>query len=98
MEEQFRAQVLAAPTLHNFLYNGKRYALTDIKVNQVIYTAKDDDFTLPYDCVWQPVMPRGGPQGGYCNLNNDGYGHYYGTAVTVNPSGNDTPSGDVTVK
>lgn len=58
-QEQFRSQVLAAPALHTFLKDGKLYTLADVKVEQVIYSAKDDAFTLIYDWVWQPSDGRG---------------------------------------
>ncbi len=99
VQEQFRAQVLAAPTLHSYRYNGKAYTLTDIKVNQVVYTAKDDDFTINYDFVWHPTMPSSGPQDSFCLLKNDGYGHYCDTAVVSGlPTGNAIQSALVTIK
>jgi len=43
---QFRTQVLTAPTLHTFVYKGLTYTLTDLKVTQVIYKAKEDFLRL----------------------------------------------------
>ena len=59
IKKQIRAQVLAAPALLHYQYGGKLYTLADVTVNQVVYTAKDDNFTLSYNCVWLPAMPHG---------------------------------------
>lgn len=93
-QEQFRAQVLAAPTLHTFLRNGKAYTLTDVKVERVVYSAKDDNFSIVFTWVWQPAMPGGDSQSDSATLNNDGYGHYYGSG-SFRPAmgGNDESSG-----
>lgn len=98
-QEQFRAQVLAAPTLRTFLYGGKTYTLTDVKVTRVLYTAKDDDFLVSYDWIWQPAMPPDGPNADFCGLSNDGYGHYYGVA-SISPAvgGTAQDTTDVTIK
>ncbi|MDQ2800940.1 MAG: hypothetical protein M3Y13_15010 [Armatimonadota bacterium] len=87
-QEQFRAQVLAAPKLHTFLDNHVTHTLSDVKVTQVLYSAKDDTFTLLYDLSWQPAMPSGGPQSDTATLNNDGYGHYYGPVI-IRPGDSD---------
>ncbi|MDQ2798052.1 MAG: hypothetical protein M3Y13_00230 [Armatimonadota bacterium] len=96
-QEQFQAQVLAAPKLHTFLYNRITHTLSDVKATQVLYSAKDDTFTIPYDLSWQPVMPSGGPQSYYATFNNDGYGHYYGTVIIPGDS-NRSQYADVTLK
>ncbi len=98
VQEQFRAQVLAAPTLHSYRFDGKTYTLTDIKVDQVVYTAKDDSFAIFYSYTWQPAMPADGPQSSGCDLNNDGYGHYYGTASLSSPVDENGQNVDVTIK
>jgi hypothetical protein len=98
VQEQFRSQVLAAPALHTFLKDGKTYTLTDVKVEQVIYSAKDDTFTLIYDWVWQPAMPAGGDQSGSFTFINDGYGHYFGSADFRSIAGNADQSAAVTLK
>lgn len=78
---QFRAQVLAAPTLHAFVFKKATYTLVDVKVTQVLYEAKDDQFLISYTYACQPVMPPGGPQGDVATLSNNGYGQYYGFAT-----------------
>ncbi len=100
---QFRAQVLAAPTLHTLLYKGQTYTLADLKVTQVIYTVKDDSFQIKFDWVWQPNLPAGATIHDFSILTNDGYNHYFGSAV-FNPGYNGysnaapLPSADVTLK
>ena len=96
--EQFRTQVLAAPELHICHYNGKTYTLADVKVGQVIYTAKDDDFNTSCEWVWQPAMPADGPQSSGCTLNNDGYGHYYGSIALDPGSADAKQNADITIR
>ena len=98
VQEQFRAQVLAAPALHSFPYNGKRYTLADIKVNQITYAPKEDTFTVTYNYVWQPAMPPSGPQNSLCQLTNDGYSHYHDTAVISTLPDGILQSADITIK
>lgn len=100
---QLRTQVLAAPTLHTILYKGQTYTLTDIKVTQVIYTAKDDSFQIKFDWVWQPNEPAGAVVHDLSILTNDGYNHYFGQAVfnpgyNSYPDGVALPSADITIK
>lgn len=97
-QQQFRAQVLATPALHTFVYNKQTYTLTDVHVKQVIYSAKDDNFTITYDWVWLPAMPHGGPQSDYSVLSNDGYGHYYGGAVLSPVMGGSGQNADITIR
>ena len=75
--ERFRSQVLGTPNLHTLVYKGVTYTLTDIKLEHVIYSAKDDSFTIPFDWVWQPAMIADGPEGGVAELTNDGYRQYH---------------------
>lgn len=95
---QLRAQVLAAPTLHTFVFKKATYTLVDVKVTQVIYEAKDDTFTIRYTYVWQPAMPPGGPQDEYATFSNDGYGHYYGAVVLSPVFQGSGQNADVTLK
>lgn len=100
---QFQKQTLAAPSLHTILYKKQTYTLTDIKVTQVIYTAKDDNFQVKFDWVWQPDAPAGAIVHDVSILTNDGYNHYFGQAVfnpgyNSYPSGAALPSADVTIR
>ncbi len=95
---QLRAQVLAAPTLHMFVFKKATYTLVDVKVTQVIYEADKDTFMLYYANVWQPAMPPGGPQDDEAILTNDGYGHYYGFATVGVDNGEPFQHADVTLK
>lgn len=79
-QKQFRTQVLASPSLHTLSYRGVTHTLHDVRVDQVIYTAQDDQFSISYHLLWQPEMPTGVANGIGCSLSNDGYGHYYGYA------------------
>lgn len=96
--EQFRAQVLAAPKLHTFLENRITYTMSDVNVTQVLYSAKDDTFTLLYDLSWQPTMPSDGPQSGTATFSPDGYGHYYGIVITRPGEGSIAQYAYVTLK
>jgi hypothetical protein len=78
--QQFRSQVLAAPALHTYSDHGTSYTLSDIRVSQVIYTLKDDTFTLVYDWVWQPSVSTTDLDNS-TTFSNDGYGHYFGSVV-----------------
>ena len=98
VQEQFRSQVLAAPALHTLQKGGRAYTLADVKVTRVIYSAKDDAFSILYDWVWQPAMPAGGAQSDSTTLGNDGYGHYYTTVNLVSLGGSTDQSADVTIK
>ncbi len=86
---QLRTQVLAAPTLHTFVFKKTTYTLVDVKATQVLYEAKDDQFLISYTYVCQPIMPSGGPQDDFTSFSNDGYRHYYGFATVgaVNKEG-----------
>jgi hypothetical protein len=97
-QEQFQAQVLAAPKLHTFLSNRVTHTLSDVKVTQVLYSAKDDTFTVLYDLTWQPAMSSDGPQSGTATLSNDGYGHYYGIVIIRSGEGNVAQYAYVTIK
>lgn len=97
-QEQFRSQVLAAPSLHTLQKGGRAYTLADVKVTRVIYSAKDDAFSFLYDRVWEPALTASGDQDNSTTLGNDGYGHYYGT-VNLDSLGGDTDQrADVTIK
>ncbi len=96
--EQFRAQVVAAPKLHTFSLNHIDYTLSDVAVTQVLYSAKDDTFTVIYDLTWQPAMLKSGPQGGSASLNNDGYGHYFGVVSLASFGSFGDQDVDVTIK
>lgn len=94
---QFRAQVLAAPDVRTRKANKQTYTLTDVKVKQVIYSAKSDTFTVIYNWVWNPPMAR--PDGDVDTLSNDGYGHYYGSASFGGMyDGGSLHSADVTIR
>lgn len=82
--DQFRAQVMAAPGMHIWPHEKVVYTLQDVKVQNVIYSAKDDTYTILYDLTFQPTPPNGWEDKNVCTLNNDGYNHYYGDA-TFNP-------------
>lgn len=101
-QEQFRAQVLAAPTVHTCLHNKIAYTLADVKVTQVIYSAKEDVFTINFNWGWLPAMPSDGPGSDTSTLQNDGYGHYYGTVylTRISPNGeiDRSQSADITIK
>lgn len=79
VSSQFREQVLAAPDVRTRKVNKQTYTLTDVKVKQVVYSAKNDTFTITFDWVWNLPMAR--PDGDAATLTNDGYGHYYGSAI-----------------
>lgn len=94
---QFREQVRSAPDVRTRKSNGQTYTLTDVRVKQVIYSAKNDNFTVVYDWVWNPPMAR--PDADLSILTNDGYGHYYGSAVFGGIyDGGSIHSADVTVR
>lgn len=94
---QFREQVLGAPEVRTRKTNGQTYMLTDVKVKQVIYSAKDDTFTVIYHWVWNRPMSR--PDVDAETLTNDGYGHYYGTATFGGMyEGGSVHSADVTIR
>lgn len=95
---QFRAQVLAAPTLHTFVFKKTTYTLADVHVTQVIYDLKQDVFTLSYTYAWQPAMPSDGPQNNYTQFSNNGYGDYYGTVILNPDDGMHGPHATVTLK
>lgn len=96
---QFRAQVLTAPKLNTFVYNHVTYTLSDVKESpELSYSAKDDDFDVFYDLVWQPAMPSGGPQGGSATLTNNGYGHYFGLVGFSSAESDNSQNAYVTIK
>lgn len=95
---QFRAQVLAAPTLHTLVYKGVTHTLTDVRATQVIYDATTDTFALFPTYTWQPVMPPGTPQDNAANFANDGYGLYHGTVILSPDDGMHGPHADVMLK
>jgi len=95
---QFRTQVLTAPTLHTFVYKGLTYTLTDLKVTQVIYKAKEDFFEIDSRWVWQPVMPAGTTPTDQAYFTNDGYGHYHGIASFSPAYGVVGPQADIILK
>ncbi|RYG65760.1 hypothetical protein EON80_16740, partial [bacterium] len=53
VQEQFRKQLLAAPTLQTYKVNGKTYTLKDIDVTRVTYNAEKDFFTVSFHWVWK---------------------------------------------
>lgn len=96
--KQFREQLLAAPTVHTFIHKKQKYTLADVKLNQIIYDAKTDVFTLMYEWVWQPRSPFGRPHESYTTLDNDGYGHYYGIVVLSPESSGTGQNTNVTIR
>jgi hypothetical protein len=98
VKTQFREQVLAGPEVKKWHYGGKDYALKDIEVTQVIYTAKSDSFQIWFRWVWSPEMPMAGARKGAVGLTNNGYGHYYGTARPGSFSDGSPAGVDVTIK
>lgn len=94
--EQVRRQVLAAPNLQTYPYNGVAYKLSDATISQIHYSTKDDTFTVVLDWVWQPVMPTEGPQRTQISLSNNGYNEYLGAAVQSD--GNTVQMADIRVK
>ena len=97
VSSQFREQVLAAPDVHTRKANKQTFTLTDVKVKQVVYSAKDDTFTIRFDWVWDRPMAR--PDGDVATLTNDGYGHYYGsTGFGGMYEGGDVHLADVTIR
>lgn len=95
---QFRAQVLAAPTLHTLVYKGVMHTLVDVQATQVIYNAQTDTFALFPTYTWQPAMPPDEPQDNAANFANDGYGLYHGTVILNPDDGMHGPHATVTLK
>lgn len=51
VEEQFRKQLIADPTIQPFQRNGEKYTLADVKFERVTYSAKTDDFGISYQLI-----------------------------------------------
>ncbi|RYF50932.1 MAG: hypothetical protein EOO38_04475 [Cytophagaceae bacterium] len=81
VQKQVRERILAAPDFQTYSYDGGVYKLSDVKVSQVSYSAKDDNFTVVVEWVWQSEMASGGPRQAFLTLSNNGYNQYTGTAV-----------------
>ena len=97
VQKQFREQVLAAPRLHTYRHQNKKYTLVDVKVTQVIYSAKQDEFLVRFEWVWQEGSPLGREWSSAASLSNDGYGHYFGTVSLGSMSQGSGQSADVTI-
>ena len=80
---QFHDQVMSAPEVHTVQYANQTYTLSDIKVEQVTYSAKTDQFGLVYKWVWPADAPTELPDEATADFTNDGYGHYYGSAFLI---------------
>ena len=84
VKEQFQKQLLAAPTERSYWHKGKKYTMTDVNIEQVTYSAKDDQFSISYQLIWEPTKSAPRAYHRFMPLYNDGYGHYYGSAPIDN--------------
>jgi hypothetical protein len=98
IHKQVRDQILAAPNLQTYAYDGHVYKLVDVKVSEVSYLPKDDIFTAIVEWQWQQAMPESGPRKESVTLSNNGYNQYTGGVFMRSNGNSNIQYADICVK